>query len=129
LIKKDVHKIILEEGNLLRVEVSGKLTQQDYDELIPSWEATIARHGKMRMIFVMSDFHGWDPQAAWDDFRFGLKHDPQVERIAMVGEKNWQHWMAKIGSWFAQADVRYFDVSQQTEAERWVRNQPAANAA
>ena len=116
-----MHKIIPEDGNLIRIEVSGRLTQEDYDQLIPGWEAAIARHGKMRMIFVMHDFHGWDPHAAWDDFRFDLKHHEQVERIAMVGEKAWQHWMTTIGSWFVEANVRYFDASQESEAERWVR--------
>jgi hypothetical protein len=29
--------------------------------------------------------------------------------------------MTKIGSWFVDADVRYFDASRENEAERWVR--------
>jgi hypothetical protein len=67
------------------------------------------------------EFHGWEPQAAWEDFRFDIKHQKGVERIAMVGEKKWQHWMTKITSWFVHADVRYFDASQEDQAERWVR--------
>ena|SRR5713101_7361315 len=116
-----MHKISSSDGELLAVEVSGKLTQQDYDQLIPSWKAVIARHGKMRLLFVMRDFRGWELQAAWDDFRFALAHDAQVERVAMVGEKKWQEWMTKIASWFVGTDVRYFDVSQRAEAEQWVR--------
>ena len=116
-----MHKISQQDENVIRVEVSGTLTQSDYDDLIPSWKAAIARSGKIRMLFVMRDFHGWTPHAAWDDFRFDLKHHQQVERIAMVGEKKWQHWMAKIGSWFVDTDVRYFDSSQENQAERWVR--------
>ena len=88
-----MHKIIPSEGNLVTVEVSGKLTQEDYEELVPSWRAVIARHGKMRLLFVMHDFHGWEAHAAWDDLRFDVKHAGQVERIAMVGEKKWQDWM------------------------------------
>jgi hypothetical protein len=30
----------------MRVDVSGRLTQSDYDQLIPSWEAFITRHGR-----------------------------------------------------------------------------------
>lgn len=116
-----MHTINPKEGNLVCVEVSGRLTQEDYDDLIPAWQFTIARHGTMRMLFIMHDFHGWDPHAAWDDFQFDVKHHQQVERIAMVGEKQWQHWMTRIASWFIDADVRYFDASQESEAERWVR--------
>lgn len=115
-----MHKIIPEQGNLLRVEVTGKLTQQDYDQLVPSWEATIARHGKMRLLFVMHDFSGWEPRAAWDDFRFDLEHGADIERVAMVGEKKWQEWIAKLGALFANTTVRYFDIDELSEAQRWV---------
>ena len=72
------------------------------------------------MLFIMRDFHGWEPGAAWDDFHFGLKHDQQVERIAMVGEKKWQEWMTKIASRLVQTEVRYFDLADEEKAEKWV---------
>jgi hypothetical protein len=116
-----MHAIIEETKNIVRVEVTGKLTQEDYDKLIPSWKATIARHGKMRLLFVMKDFHGWEPGAAWDDLQFDLKHGAQVERVAMVGEEKWQKWISKLGALFAETNVRYFDESNLANAERWVR--------
>ncbi|MDQ2868740.1 MAG: STAS/SEC14 domain-containing protein [Verrucomicrobiota bacterium] len=120
-LSEAMHKIIPEDGNLVRVDVSGKLTQEDYDALIPSLEQVIARHGSMRLLFVMENFHGWDAGAAWDDFRFGITHASKVGRVAMVGEKSWQKWMAKLGSYFSRDAVKYFDHSQMAEAERWVR--------
>ena len=105
----------------MRVNVSGKLTRADYDQLIPSLEATIARHGKMRLLIVMHDFHGWEPGAAWDDFRFDREHGSQVERVAMVGEKKWQEWISKLGALFAKTKVHYFDLADLAQAERWVR--------
>jgi hypothetical protein len=116
-----MHTISSSDGNSVTVEVSGKLTEQDYNDLIPTWTALIERHGTMRLLFVMHDFHGWDARAAWDDFRFDLKHGHQVQRIAMVGEKKWQQWMTKIASWFVGADVRYFDALQRPEAEQWLK--------
>jgi stage II sporulation SpoAA-like protein len=44
----------------------------------------------MRLLFVIRDFQGWRPDAAWEDFRVDREHGEQVERIAMVGEKKWQ---------------------------------------
>jgi hypothetical protein len=120
IFKGRMHSISKEDGNLVRVEVSGTLTQKDYDELIPSWKQTIARHGKMRLLFVMKDFHGWEPSAAWKDLRFDLKHGENVERVAMVGEKKWQQWISNLGALFAKTEVRYFDESNLTDAECWV---------
>lgn len=116
-----MHKISEEEGNIVRVEVSGTLTQEDYDKLVPSWKAMIARHGQMRLLFIMTDFHGWKPGAAWDDFRFDLEHGQEVERVAMVGEKKWQEWISKLGALFANTKVRYFALADVDQAERWLR--------
>ena len=44
----------------------------------------------MRLFVLFEDFHGWDLHAAWDEFKFGLKHDADFERIAMVGDRKWQ---------------------------------------
>ncbi len=115
-----MHTIIPQEDGLVRVNVSGKLTQADYDQLVPSWKAVIAKNGKMRLLFVMHDFHGWEPGAAWDDFRFDREHGSQVSRVAMVGEKQWQKWISQLGALFAATTVRYFDISDLDKAERWV---------
>lgn len=116
-----MHQIILEEGDLIEVRVSGTLTPDDYDKLIPAWERMIARQGRMRMLLVMEDFHGWDLGAAWDDLHFGVTHASKVERIAVVGEQAWQKWMIKLGKFFAPETLKYFDARERAEAERWVR--------
>ena len=117
-----MHRITQNEGNLITVRVSGKLTQQDYGDLIPAWRRLLVEHGTMRMLFIMENFHGWTPAAAWDDLRFGTEHARKVERVAMVGEKKWQEWLTKIGSIFIMRDhVKYFDMANLAEAESWVR--------
>ncbi len=115
-----MHEIIPESGNVIRVKVSGKLTQADYDKLVPASEQVIARHGSMRMLFEMENFHGWEPGAAWDDFRFSWKHSKKVERVAMVGEKTWQEWMAKLAAIFVSEELKYFEHAQLAEAESWI---------
>ena len=37
------------------------------------------------MLFDMTDFHGWDAGAAWEDIKFDIKHFADIERLAMVG--------------------------------------------
>ena len=46
------------------------------------------------MLFDMTGFDGWDAGAAWEDFTFDLKHLAGIDRLAMVGEKKWQHRLA-----------------------------------
>jgi hypothetical protein len=78
-------------GKLVVVHVSGKLVKADYEHFVPEIERLVRRHGKLRLLFDMTDFHGWEVSAAWEDFKFGIEHFADIERLAMVGEKQWRH--------------------------------------
>ena len=115
--------IQLNEGNggkILVVHVSGKLAKADYEHFIPEVERLVSQHGKLRILFVMNDFHGWDLGALWEDIKFDIKHFADIERLAMVGEKKWQHGMAKFCSPFTKAIIRYFDHTDAAEARKWL---------
>lgn len=116
-----MHKVVSTEGNVIWVKVSGKLTQEDYTDLTAEWDRVIALHGKMRLVFEMEDFSGWEPAAAWDDFKFTVTHSSRMERVAMIGRKKWEEWATKLGRLFVHGEVRYFDTAQREEAQRWIR--------
>jgi hypothetical protein len=48
----------------------------------------------LRLLFDMTDFHGWDASAMREDAKLGIRHFADIERLAMVGEVRWQHGMA-----------------------------------
>ena len=68
----------------------------------------------------MTDFHGWDVSALWADTKFALKHFSDIERLAMVGDKKWEHGMATFCKPFTKATVRYFDHTDAAEARSWL---------
>ncbi len=59
-------------------------------------EAAVAEQGKIRLLALFRDFHGWDLLALWDDIKFSTKRCFDVERIALVGDKACEKWMAKV---------------------------------
>ncbi len=105
----------------LGFKLSGKLHDEDYKTFVPTVETLLAGEDKMRLFVQFEDFHGWDLHAAWDDFRFGLKHYGDFDRIAMVGDRKWEQWMAQICRPFTKASVRYFEASQVENAWTWLR--------
>ena len=107
-------------GKLLVVQVSGKLAKADYEQFVPEFERLLQQHGKLRVLFDMTGFHGWEAGALWEDTRFGIHHYADIERIAMVGEKNWQHGMAIFCKPFTTATVRYFEHVDLAEARMWL---------
>jgi len=40
---------------------------------VPEFERLLRLHGKPRVLFDMTGFHGWDAGAAWEDLRFDMK--------------------------------------------------------
>jgi hypothetical protein len=107
-------------GKTLEIAVSGKLTHGDYQQFVPAFERLVKEHRKIRVLFHMTDFHGWEAVALWDDIKFDLKHFSDIERLAMVGDKRWERGMAAFCKPFTTADIRYFDQSQIDEARKWL---------
>jgi hypothetical protein len=116
-------------GRFLGFTLSGKLHDEDYHHFVPTVDSAIAAHGKIRMLAHFVDFHGWDMQALWDDTKFAVSHFNKVERIALVGDRNWEKWMAMACKPFTLAELRYFDVSQLEEAWAWIEEDAVENAA
>lgn len=114
------------DGKILVLHVSGKLTREDYTRFLPEVERQVQKHGKIRILFEMHDFHGWSTGALWDDFKFDLKHFRDIERLAVIGEKKWQKGMATFCRPFTTAEVRYFDHSQSAVADAWLHEQLVA---
>ena len=110
------------DGKLLEVRVSGKLVHEDYLHFVPEFDRLAEQHGKIRLLFEMVDFHGWEAAAMWDDFKFGMKHYSDIERLAMVGDKKWEQWMSVFGRPFTNAQIRYFDREEIDEARTWVKS-------
>lgn len=108
------------DGKIIVVHVSGKLAKADYEQFMPEFERLVQVHGKLRVLFDMTGFHGWEVSAAWEDLKFGVAHFADIERLAMVGENKWQHGVATFGKPFTKAAVRYFDHAEAAEARKWL---------
>jgi hypothetical protein len=107
---------------VLAFRLSGKLHDEDYQIFVPTVEAAIAEAGgKLRLLARFEDFQGWDARAAWDDLKFGVRHYADFERIAMVGERRWEEWMAALCKPFVKGEVKYFDASEDDAAWTWIK--------
>ncbi|MEO6786556.1 MAG: STAS/SEC14 domain-containing protein [Chthoniobacteraceae bacterium] len=107
-------------GKVLEVQVSGKLAHADYTQFVPEFERLVKQHGKLRVLFEMAEFHGWEAAALWDDIKFDVKHFSDIEKIAMVGDTKWEHGMATFCKPFTSAKVQYFDASKIADARAWI---------
>ncbi|HHJ35217.1 MAG TPA: STAS/SEC14 domain-containing protein [Gammaproteobacteria bacterium] len=105
----------------LSLKAIGKLTHQDYEKINPMIDSALegVKDPKVKVFIDGSELEGWELRAAWDDFKLGLKHGSEFDRIAIFGNKKWQEYSAKIGSWFISGEVRYFEDAD--EALDWLQ--------
>lgn len=109
------------EENIFAYKITGKLTDADYQEFVPELITLAHKYGPLSLLFELEDFHGWEPKAAWDDFKLGTEHEKDFRRIAIVGEKRWEKWMTAFGNAFTKTDIRYFDRQEVQTAWFWLR--------
>ena len=107
-------------GKVLVLHVSGKLVKADYEQFVPEFERLVRQNGQLRMLFDMTGFHGWEASALWEDTKFAFKHFADIERLARVGDKKWQHGMATFCKPFTKAVIQYFDQADAAEARKWL---------
>jgi hypothetical protein len=114
---------IIEENNgqAVAVRVTGKLIVADYERLVPELDRLIQLHGKLSLLFELTGFRGWEPGALWDECRFDMKHFADIERVAIIGDKKWEHDMATFYRPFTEATIRYFDLADVEQAWQWWR--------
>ena len=110
------------QGNIIATRATEKLTEADYDKILPLVKNLITQHQKIRWYFELDDFEGWDSKALWEDIKFDVSHANDFEKVAIVGEKKWEEWMTQGMKPFTSADVKYFDTTKKKEAKNWIKS-------
>ena len=107
----------------LGFQVSGEVTAEDYDVLLPRIDEVIAEFGKINLLVVMNDLRGFSGyEAAKADYHFGKNQYRQVEKTAFVGNKNWERRMVKIMDPFTRrTEERFYEYDQLDDAWQWIK--------
>jgi hypothetical protein len=113
-------KITEQSGNVAEILVSGKLLPADYQSFTPEFERLVQKHGKLRVLFEMADFHGWGDGALWKEIKFDWKHLSDMERIAVAGDRKWEQMITALSRPFLKAETRYFDLHEISAAKIWL---------
>lgn len=111
---------IITKDNIIYTIAREKITEQDFMELREELDKLIKNYPKIRWFYEMQDFDGWEVKTFFEDTKYSFEHKDDFEKIAMVGEKKWQEWMTGIMKPFTSAEVRYFEIKDKKEAEKWI---------
>jgi hypothetical protein len=103
---------------------SGKLTPEDYrDVLVPTLGEAVDA-GEVRMLFVLSDFEELEPRAWLEDaktgFELGFFKHSAWKRSAIVSDAEWVKKAFRMFAWMTPGEVKVFDLDREDEARSWV---------
>jgi hypothetical protein len=110
---------------LLGFKATGKITGDEYRDMMKPIYALLEQGGPVNLLFVVgSDFSGLDLEALWEDLKaggsVGLKHRSAWRRMALVTDKDWIRYGAAGFGWLAPGELRVFDLDKQAEAVTWL---------
>ena len=102
------------------VRATGKLNKDELKAFRNDFERLVRERGKLRILFDATEFNGWDSGGLWQEAKFDAKHFFDIQTLAMVGSKTWQHAIEAAVKPFAHPRMRYFDVSEMNAAHEWL---------
>jgi len=107
-------------GQILEVEVSGKLVHEDFEIFAQRFDQLRKRHGQIRVLCDIVRFDGWEASAVWDEIKWDVKHFSDIARLAVVGAKTWEEQLSLFCGPFTSAEIRYFDQTRASDARTWL---------
>jgi hypothetical protein len=102
---------------------TGKLSREDYRNVMEPDLRRAAESGDIRMVFQLTDFGGLEPGAWFEDVKtglgLGLGHHSAWKRSAIVTDVEWvgKHSSCSLDD---PGEVDVFGLDQVEEAKRWV---------
>jgi hypothetical protein len=110
-----------EEGNLRVLRISGLLRKSEMDAALAGEARKWGPETLIKVLVVVEKFEGFERGADWGDISFLVRHDHQIEKVAIVGDLKWESDLLTFaGAGFRQGQVRFFPPNQLAQARAWV---------
>ena len=108
-------------ANVYRVDIRGTLLKADLERCEQLLSAEMDRVGPVRLLFLLTQFEGWERRANWNDLSFYARRGDAIERIAIVGPPRWRdEALMFAGADLRSAAVAYFPTGAASDAREWL---------
>lgn len=113
-IKRNQKKLFIE------LTMLGKLTHEDYQVFVPMIDKALkkAKGLETDILVDMKKLKGWEFLAAWDDFKFGVKHRNAFDKVAIIGSKKWEEQSVAMMSHLMKGKIKFF--KEREKALTWL---------
>jgi hypothetical protein len=116
-----IQKLDQSSGNVIGYKISGTVSKSDYQELVPEVESLVQQEGNIRLLLDLTEFKGEKVSAWGADFKFGRDYRKKIDKLAIVGDKKWEKWMAKLSEPFFAHESEFFHSDNNEDAWTWLQ--------
>jgi hypothetical protein len=114
-------KMEREEANLRVLRITGLLKKSEMDSVLAMEARKWGPASRIKVLVILEDFQGFERGGDWGDISFLVKHDQQIEKIAIVAESKWEsEGLAFAGEGLRKGEVKFFPVNQLAQARAWL---------
>lgn len=110
-------------AGVIGLRASGKLTKEDYREVLEPALKEAMDSGEARVLFVLTDFDGLEPGAWLDDVKTGLRVElgnrKAWRRLAVVTDVDWVGKAMQLFAWAMPGELEVYDLDELEEAKAW----------
>ena len=106
--------------SVIELEVKGDVTKEDYEKLEEAIKQKLDQTKSVNLLCKITELSSVTAEAIIKDFKFGVKHYNDIEKMAVVSSKNWVQWMSKLGA-VLPVKLKHFEPNQIDEAWQWVK--------
>jgi hypothetical protein len=117
-----ITKLAESSGKAVGFQATGQITAQDYEQLTSEVQALVDEAGSIGLLLDLEGFQSEAPSAWRADLEFGRAYRHKVERLAIVGDKRWQHLLAELSDPLFAREARFFHTDDRPAAWAWLRS-------
>lgn len=108
-------------SDILELKVVEKMTGADLEHLEPVVKKHIKESDHPRLLILMEDFRGWEDAAAfWKDLKMDTEYITDFDRIALLGDADWEKWLTKLFEPVSPTEIKFFEPHQIEHARKWL---------
>lgn len=114
-------KLEHQNDNVYLLRIGGVLRKSELDAAQSEFVKKIADAGKIKLLVLLENFTGWERGADWGDTDFFFSHRNDFEKIAVVGDPQWEaQVLAFTGAGLRKGPVKCFPETGESEARAWL---------
>lgn len=106
---------------VITIEITGKISPAELAANQAEILAHLQQWGGGSLLCIVEEFEGFT-DGDWTDLSFQMEADPLIRKMAIIGEKQWEHMaLAFAAKGHRPFPIEFFPTGHMREANAWMK--------